>query len=225
MELIGAIFINWDASAVGTWLGVGITSVLTYIIIHQSGRINKEQVNLEKKLSEQQIALQEKINEQQKTIQKRQIKVELFPYKRELYLNLYKVLEFSNALAENILTLDLNEKKSEAIFAIYEIARSQYLGDIQIIIRSLLEADYILPHNISPTVNSIRVSFDDIVARFLTIKTLSQYFDKEISQEKMKEILEHNLAGVKKSAELINSRTPFILSTMPEELDISILDR
>ncbi len=30
---------NWDASAIGTWLGVFITGVLTYIIINQTKRI------------------------------------------------------------------------------------------------------------------------------------------------------------------------------------------
>jgi len=90
----------WDAvGAIGTCLGVIITSILTFIIIWQTGKINQKQIDLDRKLSEQQISLQ-----------KRQIRVDIFPYRREIYHNIFKVMEFSNFITTTLLTLDLEDK-------------------------------------------------------------------------------------------------------------------
>lgn len=78
--------INWDAfSGIINMISVAISAILTYIIISQTRKISRNQNELEKKM-----------NDQQMTIQKRQIRVDIFPYKREIYLNLFKVLEFAN---------------------------------------------------------------------------------------------------------------------------------
>lgn len=210
-EAVSNVVINWDAlSAIGTCIGAIITAVLTYIIIHQTGRLNKEQAILEERMNEQQMALQ-----------KRQIKVDIFPYKRELFLNLFRVTDFTNFLTNSFNTLNLSEKTCEQLHKLYEMSMEQYLGDQQKIFHSLREAEYILPKNVTPTVTKILVSFDDICSRFIAFKT----FAAILTKDEIEKIKIQNLLEIKKLCEEINSKVGYIQSIMPHELYISDLDR
>lgn len=202
---------NWDAlSAISTSIGVIISALLTYLIIKQTNIQNKKQTDLEKE-----------INKQQVTMQQRQIKVDIFPHKRELYLNLYKVLEFSDNLYSLTKSIDFGKRPYKSVYQIYEVLQKQYLGDIQIIIQSLREADYILPKHISPTVNEVSNAFDSLCGKFIEINLFSTILtDQEISSKK-----EQQFEDIKEYCKIINSKARFLTSIIPLELNISEADR
>jgi hypothetical protein len=202
---------NWEIiSGVVSIIEVIISSLLTFIIIKQTYKLNKMQN-----------AMEEKLNYQQSLLQKRQIKIDTFPYKRELYLNLFKVLEFSNFLTETLFKLDISNKSAADIYQIYKVAEENYLGDSIEIVGSLRESEYILPLNISSTVVVINKTFDNICARFMVLGTLS----KALTNEELQKTKTLNIDSIKEGCLLINSRVPFLQSIMAKELDISTLDR
>lgn len=199
--------IEWNAvSGIASVLGVLITTILTYIIIKQT-RI----------LSEQQSKLESRINKEQNDLIRRQLKVEAFPYKRNLYLNLFKVLEFSHFLEETILTLDLTQKSSKDILGMYKMSIETYITKEKEIIDSLREAKYILPDNISPTVAMIEKMFDQICVSFSVIGTFNDFF----TVEEYTQIKKYNIDLITENVKGINEKVGFIQSIMPKELDIS----
>lgn len=202
--------IEWNVvSGISSVLGVLITTILTYIIIRQT-RI----------LSEQQSKLESRINKEQNDLVRRQLKVEAFPYKRNLYLNLFKVIEFTHFLDESILNLDLTSKSGDDILGIYKMSIETYMTKEKDIIDSLREAEYILPDNISPTVAEITRMFDQICVSFSVIGNITNF----VTNEEYSEIKKHNLDMIAINVKGINEKVGFIQSIMPKELDISRID-
>lgn len=202
--------IYWDAvGGIFGSINVILTFILTLIIIRQTNKLNAQQADLEKKL-----------NDKNESLTKRQLKMEAFPYKRELYLNLFKVLEFTRFIDENLLSLDLSKKSLKDLNAIYEITVETYLGDVNRIFSSLREAEYILPSNISPTVQFINIRYNDLCGKFIVCKTLHNMIPKEKEEEVKLEMIK----GIKEDCTFINSKVGFIQSIMHHELDISTID-
>ena len=200
----------WDAvSAVGTWAGVIITSILTFIIIKQTGKINQRQIYLDKKLNEQQIELQ-----------KRQIKVDVFPYRREIYHNIFKVMEFSNFITTTLLKFELENMTCKQIYEMYNTLKNSYSIDVLNIVNSLREAQYILPNYISPTVSEIYTCFDETCSSFMIFNTIGDI----LTDNQINEVKQHNINRIKDNCNKINSKVGYIQSIMPNELNISNLD-
>ena len=203
--------IYWDA-VVGIFsaLNVIILGTLTFIIIIQT-----------KKNTENQILLEERITKYQNKLQLRQLKIDIFPYKREIFLNLYKVLEFSNHISSVLFQLDLESKSTKDIYDMFNTSKDVYNVDFYIVIRSLREAEYILPSNISSTVLEICRSFDEMCSSFLVMGSVEKIFD----DSKVQEIKLHNLNRIKERCKHIESKNSFIQSIFPSEINIGNLDR
>lgn len=207
-EFVHSIY--WEGvSGIVNIIGVLISFILTFTIINQTKNLSKSQSELEKKLSEQ-----------QNMIRKRQIRIDVFPYKREIYLNLFKVLEFTNFLETNIFKLKLEEKSGKELYTIYNMAKDTFLGDTITIMQSLRESEYILPPNISPTILQIHRHLDEICSNFIALGTLQDIIPAELLDESKIEII----SSIKGNCSEINTKVNFIQSIMPNELNISKLD-
>lgn len=203
---------NWDSvAAIGTCLGAIIMAILTYRIISQTNYLNQKQTEFEAR-----------INQEQLEMQKRQIRIDIFPYRRELYLNLSKVIAFSSFLTENIYTLDdLYEKSCDDIFHIYESCKDQFIGDVQKVTRSLSESEYLLSEEIIICGLDIWKAFEDVCGRFIFLESVAY----SLPIDKIEETKIHNIKQIEKSCEIINSHAGTIKYKIPDELNISDLDR
>ncbi len=95
--------LDWDiVNGITSIMGVIITSLLTFIIISQTHKLNLKQTQME-----------EKINSQQIQLIKRQIKVDSFPYKRDIYLNIFRIFEFTHFFMEMSNKLDLSTMSTQ----------------------------------------------------------------------------------------------------------------
>lgn len=212
---------NWEyVSWMAETIGVVLTFTLTLIIIKQTKKLSVMQSNLEKKLNEGQMLLQKKSIEEQLLLQKRQIRVNLFPYKREIYLNLFKIFELTSFLEGKIYKLDLVNKPAHNVNKIFNTALKKVVGDQRKIFVSLMEAEYILPSNISSTVLEINKIFDSMCSKLVFLGS----FVNVLTPEEIDEIKNHNLPQILEECKRINSKISFIQSLLPRELDISILD-
>lgn len=84
-------------------IGVISTFVLTIIIIAQTSKLNKKQQKLEKSINDSQLALQ-----------KRQLKLDMYAYRREMYINLISFFDFCDIIKQFVdkdffHTLEMNE--------------------------------------------------------------------------------------------------------------------
>lgn len=209
-------------AAIGTWLGVIVTTILTYKIIKQTKSIFENQVKWEAKINRRQMDLQNELNEQQIEIQKRQIRVDLFHYKRELYVNLLKVIELSSHLTEGIVTFDnLYNKSCEELSVIYKSCKKQFIGDVEKVILSISESSYLMPEDIVVSGLDIWKAFEEINRRFIHLH-IAQY---NLPAEDAEEVKVHNLKQIEKSCEIINSHAGTIKYVMIDELKIWNLDR
>ena len=72
-------------------IDVIITSLLTGVIIWQAFKLNKSQQQLEERLNRNQSELQEKLNQSQIEMQQRQLKLDVYEYRRSVYLKITRV--------------------------------------------------------------------------------------------------------------------------------------
>jgi hypothetical protein len=81
-----------------------ITSFLTFLIIKQTKKLNRQQMQIE-----------ESINLKQIEIQKRQLRIDSYPYKREIYCYVFAVLELCHQLLDLLKSVDLYSKNGASL--------------------------------------------------------------------------------------------------------------
>ena len=191
-------------------LSLLVTSILTVIIIVQTARLAKKQ-NEQEKL----------INKQQEDLQKRQIRIDTFDYKNNIYSALYKVFQMTGEIEDIFSKISLKEKTAEQLHQMFDILREQLKIDVSETIWLFIQAEYILPSNIYDSVRVISKNFDELtgdVGKFgLYPKILTE---NELETEKQK-----LLEDIRERAKQINDHVYFITSVMPQELDISSLEK
>lgn len=203
--------INWDiASGIADWIGVVLTSILTFIIITQTQKLSKQQGELDRKLNEQQIE-----------IQKRQIKLDVFPYKRDIYINLYKIIQF----AKKTVSLTKDFLKIDAPVDIILMTSNGLYNDLKSIfsnsyetVLSLHEAKYILRAELSVKVLEISKEFEEVYNDLS--RTNSQY-SRELPKD-VKEYLASMFWFTLQTIESIKSKED-IIENLRNELNIAEL--
>jgi hypothetical protein len=191
---------DWDImQGLISLLSVFITAYLTYRIINQTAKLNK----------------------QQEELQKRQISVDLFSYRRDIYQNLYKILECSEKLLELHNSIDFSKKSIKELTGIFSITIEKYVGNEREVFLSLIESEYILDKNMSGSVLTINQAFDDICFKYQMLETLED-IATEIEVENYKK---ENLKDILSNLEFITGEIGFIQSIYPKIIDISMLDK
>jgi len=191
-------------------LGIVFTIILTGIIIFQTSKNSRKQLELTKN-----------INQQQNSIQKRQIKLDIYPYKREIYVHITKVYEFTHTLNQLFERIDLKNKSGKDIFGIYQGLQKQFILDVFETLWSLRESKYILPSSISNTIDDIRTNFDEIQSLLYSFN----FYDNILTQEEFNEIKISNLEKIEASCKIILSNRNMIESQLIDELNISNLEK
>ena len=192
------------------FLSFVVTSILTIVIIAQTSKLAKKQ-------NEQEI----KINEQQQDWQKRQMRIDTFDYKNNIYRALCKVFQLTGEIADIFPKIRLYEKEMDQLCQLFDILLSQLKIDVSETLWLFKQAEYILPENIYASVRDIAKDFDELtgdIGKFKFYPTILT--PEEVDAEKRK-----LLDDILYRAEQINRHVLFITTIMPQELDISALEK
>ena len=215
MNIIQCLTINenWITICI-SFLSLVISSILTFLIIKQTKNLNKQQIQIE-----------EKINLKQIEMQKRQIRIDSYPYKREIYCSVFTVLELCHQLQHLLKSVNLQSKDPAQIFEFFNILQEQYVPDTKKALWSMREAEYVLPKNISSTVIDIRKNYDSMCTHFTAPASIAKVLTPYEMETKIEEIKRHNIDEAIACCNRIVKHTSFIENIMPLELDISELSK
>ena len=193
---------------------VVITAVLTAIIIKQTSKLNKRQLDFE-----------EKENQRQLDLQKRQIQVETFQYKREIYTNTFAIFECCHFLKKLSEQEDLTSKTGKDLSEMFSVIWRGYVPDLKAVLWSLREAEYILPSHLSGPIIEIRSCFDKMGSCFNCLGTLETILTDLELQTKFQETKKVNIVAALSACDKILSYVDYIEATIPKELNISDLNK
>ena len=185
---------NWIALA-----NVLLTTVLTAIIIRQTNRLNKQQLAFERDNHQRALDLQ-----------KRQIQIETFPYKREIYSNVFAIFECCHFLKDLSTKIDLTQKTGKELSDMFSLT---------------CKAEYILPANIAIPVLEIRSCFDKVCANFNCLASIESILTSDELQTLFQGIKEDNVYSALSNCDKILSYVSYIESIMPVEINIANLNR
>ena len=135
--------------------------ILTTIIISQTHRINKQTVLLQKK----------------------QMQSELLPYRKEVFSTAHSILNFAFTLKQINLFELMEEKSSQEIRKIFEIAQSNCNLDINNTLSWLIESKFVLEQTDFDGVMKIKRSYDNICSAYIAIS--SKGFPEEIEKTEL----------------------------------------
>lgn len=169
--------------------------------------------------------IEEKINIDQTEIQKRQIRIDSYPYKREIYCHVFTVLDLCHQLQDILKSVDLFSKEPAQLMKFFKVLQDQYVPDTKKALWSMREAEYVLPSNISSVVIDIRKNYDSMCAHFITPANISIVLTQHEMETRMNEIKKHNIREAIACCDRIVKHAAFLESIMPLELDISNLSR
>lgn len=215
MEFVQWIVINEKLISISiAFLSLVITSILTFLIIKQTKKLNRQQLEIE-----------ESINLKQIEMQKRQICVDSYPYKREIYCHVFAVLELCHQMQDLLKSVNLYSKNSTEILEFFNILQEQYVPESKKALWSMREAEYVLPENISLAVIDIRKNYDSMCAHFTAPASISKVLTTHEMETQIEEIKRHNIDEAIECCNKIVKHTSFIESVMPTELNISKLSK
>lgn len=180
--------------------------VLTIIIIFQTHKNAKNQQELEIKF-----------NEQQQMMQEKQYRIDTLPFKREIYINLYKIFQRTQIIKDIVKISLLKEKTLKEIGEIYECIDDVDIIDSSKVMLSLKEAEYIFPKNIYSSIKCVEKAYDEMVSTFKICKTLSSIFQ---DPESIEEIKQENIDKISNNIEIILKNANFLTNIIPEYIKI-----
>ena len=187
-----------------------VTSILTIVIIVQTSKLAKKQ-------KEQEII----INKQQQDWQKRQMRIDTFDYKNNIYRALYKVFQLTGEIEDIFSKISLHEKQMDHLHQLFDILRSQLKMDVSETLWLFKQAEYILPEYIYASVRDIAKDFDELTGDIGKLKCYPTILTPEEVDAEKRKLLDDILYR----AEQINRHVLFITTIMPQELDISALEK
>lgn len=215
MEFVQWIVVNEKLISISiAFLSLVITSILTFLIIKQTKKLNRQQLEIE-----------ESINLKQIEMQKRQICVDSYPYKREIYCHVFAVLELCHQMQDLLKSVNLYSKNSTEILEFFNILQEQYVPESKKALWSMREAEYVLPENISQAVIDIRKNYDSMCSHFTAPASISKVLTPHEMETQIEEIKRHNIYEAIECCNKIIKHTSFIESVMPSELNISNLSK
>lgn len=195
-------------------LSVFFTLLLTVMIIIQTWKLNNKQIEFDLL-----------IHSKQAELQKREIRLNSYPYKREIYSFVFSVLELCEQFEEISRSVDFHSKTPEQLHEILIIFQNQYVPDTRKALWSMREAEYVLPRNISTIVTYIRRDYDSMCSNLMALVSISKMMAQNELEKQFKEVMKSNIEEALNCCRRINAHKQFIEAIMPEELNISELSR
>lgn len=201
----------WDI--VLSIISVIVSSVLTALIIRQTKKLNDKQQELDKML-----------NESQKELQQRQLKLDLYNYRRGIYINLAKIYDFTE-FAKVMIVDDKSIK--------YEIAKNLANTTIKIskkfveinsseISSVLVEANCLFNTDISEKILCTNYNYKMLWIDLNELITLDK---KMHSDKKYNMLLEEFVDDAKFRINEILATKDIIMDSIKTELDVSNLEK
>ena len=187
-----------------------ITAILTFIIIHQTNKNNDSIQKLEKQISEREAHLQQQ-----------QLKLELFPYKREIYrhlISIFSVCELYDFLDKKI---KLKEKDAQQLVDIFDTICKQADVNKQHIRKDLLESEYIFPERISIVIGEVAERFEELCASFAHLGTVEKMLTEQEKTTIMPEMVEKTIIASKENCTEILKCKMYLVNQIPADMDIS----
>lgn len=187
-----------------------ITAILTFIIIHQTNKNNDSIQKLEKQISEREAHLQQQ-----------QLKLELFPYKREIYrhlISIFSVCELYDFLDKKI---KLKEKDAQQLADIFDTICKQADVNKQHIRKDLLESEYIFPERISIVIGEVAERFEELCASFSHLGTVEKMLTEQEKTTIMPEMVEKTIIASKDNCTEILKCKRYLVNQIPADMDIS----
>lgn len=199
------------------WLGILIstlemiiTAVLTFIIIYQTRKNNNAVQKLEKQISDRDVDLQRK-----------QLKLELFPYKREIYRNLISVFSFCEMYENLDRKISLKDKSAKQLYDIVDAIREQMGIDKYNIRKDLLESKYIFPERIANEIINTANRFEEFSSSFSILRTMDDQLTEEEKEEIIPEMIERTLLTARNNYVEIEKRKHYLINQILTDMDIS----
>jgi len=215
MEFIQWIVVNEKLISICiAFSSLVMTSFLTFLIIKQTKKLNRHQLEIE-----------ESINRKQIEMQKKQICVDSYPYKREIYCYVSAVLELCHHMRNLLKSVNLYSKNPTEILEFFKILQEQWVPDRKQALWSMREAEYVLPENISAAIIDIRKNYDSMCAHITAPASISKVLTTQEMETHIEEIKRLNINEAIACCNRIVKHTSFIESVMPVELNISKLSK
>ena len=187
-----------------------ITAVLTFIIIYQTRKNNNAVQKLEKQISDRDVDLQRK-----------QLKLELFPYKREIYRNLISVFSFCEMYENLDRKISLKDKSAKQLYDIVDAIREQMGIDKYNIRKDLLESKYIFPERIANEIINTANRFEEFSSSFSILRTMDDQLTEEEKEEIIPEMIERTLLTARNNYVEIEKRKHYLINQILTDMDIS----
>ena len=187
-----------------------ITAVLTFIIIYQTKKNNDAVQKLEKQISNRDVDLQRK-----------QLKLELFPYKREIYRHLLSVFSFCEMYEDLDRKISLKDKSAKQLYDIVDTIREQMGIDKNNIRKDLLESKYIFPERIANEIINTANRFEEFSSSFSILRTMDDQLTEEEKEEIIPEMIERTLLTARNNYVEIEKRKHYLINQILTDMDIS----
>ncbi|MDO4543159.1 MAG: hypothetical protein Q4C01_01290 [Clostridia bacterium] len=201
-------------SVVIALLSLIVTSLLTVLIIKQTTHLNRKQVQME-----------QEINTQQVQMQKRQLCVDTYPYKREIYANLFAVFAVCQGLTQTVKLEQLLLMDCEKVFSYYKFIQEASVPDVKAVFWSLREAQFVMTTDISSAILEIRQKFDDMCGCFCSLDALSKVLKTEKLSTELEKIKRHNVTQGLRLCNEILAYSDYMESVMPDAMNIGGIER
>ena len=201
-------------------IDVIITSLLTGVIIWQAFKLNKSQQQLEERLNRNQSELQEKLNQSQIEMQQRQLKLDVYEYRRSVYLKITRVFSAFSVI-ESFLK-DAKIKTVEPTELIKLVDKEFNEVDRLDISESLKESKHLFNNVIFEKIKSVDTDFELIMNCIYIIK----YYNRQDSINKDDDKFLQSLSNMSvDSIHAIIREKDELIMLLDDELDVSNLEK
>lgn len=194
-----------------------VSAVLTIFIILQTNRLNKKQQKLDKAL-----------NESQRELQQRQLKLDLYNYRRDVYVNLANIYEFTkiaNIFMFGVKKDIYSDASIEAKF-ILEIAGYIVKINNSDISSVLAESNFLFSDKVSNQINFI---YHEFLKIWITLNQLSNKNEKNKEQQELNNdidiVTKETVDDLKYRIDKILKHKDVVMNDIKSELDVSNLEK
>ena len=193
------------------------TLVLTIIIIRQTSKLHKNQQELEERLDKNQSELQEKLNQSQIEMQQRQLKLDVYEYRREVYLGLTKIFNLCSSIEGLMNELQIDTFAPSDFVVILEKEMSEHVGDSSEIVFSLNESKHLFNDEILNRIEIVNKNFKAILSCITILNFYKSAEDEKIPKTVTK-------SGIIYINTICNEKEKLI-ELLDKELDVSCLEK
>lgn len=190
-----------------------VSAVLTIFIILQTKKLNDKQQELDKAL-----------NESQNELQQRQLKLDLYNYRREVYVNLAKIYEFTK-IAKVFLFDDEKDIYSNVptkAKMILEITGYIVRIDNSDISSVLAESNCLFSKEISKHIDSINHDFEIM---WIYLNQLANPKERQEQNDTIDTITKEMVDNLQFKIDQILKHKDFVMDSIKEELDVANLEK